>query len=125
MKLSKIPDLYDEHDDEELIYDSSEWNEAYLNSQMVMVVNNFSKERIDLLRNMVKHIYRDKADHMRRGEQYSPNSISSRRQTGIGVTAVGAVATVAGICAHQGVLIAGGVVVAAVGAGLFLTDKEK
>lgn len=122
--LSKLPDLYDEHDDEELKYDSSEWNETYLNSQMVTVVNNFSKERIDLLRNMVKFIYRDKANHIRREEEYKPNSTLSRKQVGIGVTAVGTVAAVAGICAHQGVLIAGGGVVAAVGVGLILADKE-
>lgn len=123
--LGKIPNLYDEHDDEELKYDSSKWDEAYLNSQMVTVVNNFSKERIELLRNMVKHIYRDKAEHIRREEEYKPNTTVSRKQVGIGVTAVGTVAAVAGICAHQGVLIVGGVVVAAVGVGLIITDKEE
>ena len=123
--LEKMPNLYDEHDDEKLKFDSSEWTETYLNSQMVTVVNNFSKERIDLLRNMVKYIYRDKAEHIRRKEENKSNSTLSRKQVGIGVTAVGTAVTVAGICGHQGVLIAGGVVVAVVGVGLILTGKEE
>ena len=122
--LNKISDLYDEHDDEELKYDSSEWTETYLNNQMVTVVNNFSKERIDLLRNMVKYIYRDKAEHIRGEKEYKSGSSLSKKQAGIGVTAVGTVAAVAGICVHQGILIAGGVVAAAVGVGLIITDKE-
>lgn len=39
------------------------------------------------------------------------------------MTAVGAVAAVAGICVQSGALIAGGVVVAAVGVGMIVTDK--
>lgn len=43
-----LSDLYDEHDGEELISDSTEWDEDYMNQQMVAVVTNFSKERIAL-----------------------------------------------------------------------------
>ena len=122
--LSKIPDLYDEHDEEELRYNSSEWNETYMNRQMVSVVNNFSKERVDLLRNMVKYIYRNKAENIRREEEYKQDPTISRKQVGIGITAVGAVAADAGICANQGLIVVGGVVAAAVGVGLILTDKQ-
>lgn len=120
---TKIDDLYDEHNEEILKYDRSEWNESYLNSQMVAVVSNFSKERVELLRNMVKYIYRDKAERISSGSQCQSSTTITRKQIGIGVTAAGAVATVAGICAHQGVLIVGGVVVAAVGVGMIVTDK--
>jgi hypothetical protein len=122
--LSKISDLYDEHDGEELKYSSSEWNETYLNSQMVSVVSNFSNERVELLRNMVSFIYSDRVERIRNEETKHSNISITRKQVGIGVTTVGAVAAVAGICAHQAVLIAGGVVVAAVGVGIILTDKE-
>lgn len=122
--LGKISDLYDEHDDEALKYDSSDWNEAYLNSQMVTVVNNFSKERVELLRNMVKYIYRDRAERIRKDDAVKSDTTITRKQVGIGVAAVGTVAAVAGICAQQSLLIVGGVGVAAVGAGLILTDKE-
>lgn len=121
---SNITDLYDEHNGETLKYDSSEWNEAYLNIQMVTVVSNFSKERVELLRNMVKYIYRDKAERIHSNNQYQSSSTIARKQVGMGVTAVGAATTVAGICTQQGLLIAGGVVIAAVGVGLIVTDKE-
>lgn len=121
---SNIPDLFDEHNEEVLKYDCGDWNESYLNNQMVAVVSNFSKERVELLRNMVKYVYRDKAEKISADGQYQSTTTVTRKQVGIGMTAAGAVATVAGICAHQGLLIAGGVVVAAVGVGLIVTDKE-
>lgn len=119
-----ILDLFDEHDGETLKYDRGEWSESYLNNQMVVVVSNFSKERVELLRNMVKYIYRDKVEKINTGTQYQNTTSITKKQVGIGMTAAGAVATAAGICAHQGLLIAGGVVVAAVGVGLIVTDKE-
>lgn len=121
---AKMPDLFDEHDDEVLKYDRSNWNEKYLNSQMVTVVNNFSKERIDLLRNMVQYIYHDTVEKINASNQYQSDSSITSKQVGIGMTAAGAVATVAGICAQQELLIAGGVLVAVVGVGLIVTDKE-
>ncbi len=120
----KMTDLYDEHNDEILNYSSSDWNEAYLNSQMVTVVNNFSKERVELLRNMVKYIYREKADCIRKADEFKTNTTITRKQVGVGAAAVGTVAAVAGICAHEGLLIAGGAAVMAVGIGLILTDGE-
>lgn len=121
---SNISDLFDEHNEEILKYDCSEWTESYLNNQMVVVVSNFSKERVELLRNMVKYIYRDKVERMNSRNQ-SQNTITiTRKQIGIGMTAGGAVATAAGICVNQGLLIVGGVVVVVAGVGFIVTDKE-
>lgn len=53
----KLEGLYDQHDGEVLMSDSSAWNEDYMNQQMVAVVTNFSKERIELLKNIVHKIY--------------------------------------------------------------------
>ena len=112
--------LFDEHDGENLKYDRSDWDESYINDQMVAVVSNFSKERVELLRNMVKSIYGD----INTGSQSQNTATVTRKQVGIGITAIGAVSAVVGICAHQGLLIAGGVAAAAVGVGLIVTDKE-
>lgn len=117
--VSKLDDLYDEHDGETLKYESAEWNEEYLNNQMVVLVNNFSKERIELLRNMAKYLYRDKANKIR--TQSSLNI--SRKQIVTGVAIAGAIITVAGICTSKGLAIAGGVVFAA-GVIMVATDKE-
>lgn len=70
---SKTGNLYDEHDEEKLNYDVTCWDEDYLNKQMVNVVNNFSKERIELLKGMVRHIYRDKVQKIRAEESSSHN----------------------------------------------------
>ena len=109
--------------DEMLKYASSKMNEAYLNNQMVVVVGNFSKERVELLRNMVRFLYRDKAEKIKTQADSEQSYQITRKQVGTGVTAVGAVAAVAGICVQSGALIAGGVVVAAVGVGMIVTDK--
>lgn len=48
----KLPNLYDEHDGEELKLNKNDWSKDYFNQQMVILVTNFSKERVDLLRKM-------------------------------------------------------------------------
>lgn len=124
---SVLGSLYDEHDSESLNYDVTEWSEDYLNEQMVAVVNNFSKERIELLKGMVRHIYRDKVQKIR-GEQ--PPAYTQEKRTvtqkhiGAGVTVAGAALAVAGICTSQTMLTVGGVAVAAVGVALIVTDKR-
>lgn len=120
----KMNDLYDEHDGEVLKYDTFEWNESYLNHQMVIVVNNFSKERIELLRNLVKYLYKDKANKIKAEEEHKLLSEISRKQVGTGVVIAGAAVTVAGICASEGIVIAGGVVLTAAGVIMIATDKE-
>lgn len=121
--LPLLDNLYDEHDDEILEYDKMQWNENYLNKEMVTVVNNFSKDRIELLRNIVKYLYKDRVESIKNDRQKNTSSSVSRKQIGIGVTAVGAAVTIAGICTAEGLVIAGGVVIAAVGVAMIVTDK--
>lgn len=123
---SVLGNLYDDHDGESLNYDVTGWSEDYLNEQMVAVVNNFSKERIELLKDMVRHIYRDKVQKIR-SEQNSAHTQEKRvikqKHVGAGVTVAGAALAVAGICTSQTILTIGGVAVAAVGVALIVTDK--
>lgn len=123
---SKIGNLYDEHDEEKLNYDVTCWDEDYLNEQMVNVVNNFSKERIELLKGMVRHIYRDK------GQKILAEASSSYKQkrhavtqTHIvaGIAVASAALAVAGICTSHTILTIGGVA-AAVSVALIVTDKR-
>lgn len=120
---SKMNDVYDEHDGEQLKYDTMEWNESYLSYQMVTVVNNFSKERIELLRSMVKYLYKDKANKMKEETEYKSSGVS-RKQIGAGVAVAGAAVAVVGICASEGLMVAGGVALAAAGVVMIVTDKE-
>lgn len=116
--------IYTEHDGEVLNFDVSAWNEDYLNQQMVTVVNSFSKERIDLLKGMVRYLYKDKANKIRseRENSYSSKEIT-RKQVGTGVTVAGAALAVAGICTSHTALTVGGVVVAVAGVALIVSDK--
>lgn len=120
----KMGNIYTEHDGEILNFDVDAWNEEYLNQQMVTVVNCFSKERIDLLKGMVRYLYKDKANKIRSELNDTPNqSYITRKQVGTGVTVAGAALTVAGICTSYTALTIGGVVVAAAGITLIISDK--
>lgn len=59
LKLAEesLNSLYDEHDGEVLINDNSQWNKDYMDTQMVNVIRNFSRERIELLKNICAHLY--------------------------------------------------------------------
>lgn len=124
---SALGNIYDEHDGETLNYDVTGWNEDYLNEQMVAVVNNFSKERVDLLKGMVRYIYQAKAQKIRNEETPSytqEKRAISQKHIGAGVTVAGAALAAAGICTSHTILTIGGVAAAAVGVALILTDKE-
>lgn len=120
----KMGNIYAEHDGENLNFDKSAWNKDYLNQQMAVVIDNFSKERINLLKKMVLYLYKDKADKIRNNKENTHTSQEfTRKQVGTGAVAAGAVLAVAGICTSQTVLAVGGVVVAAAGVVLVVSDK--
>lgn len=53
---SSMAGLYDEHDGKELIEDSSLWDDDYMDKVMVKVLSNFSHERIDHLKEVVRYL---------------------------------------------------------------------
>lgn len=120
----KMGNIYTEHDGEVLNFDVSSWNEDYLNQQMVTVVNCFSKERIDLLKGMVRFLYKEKTNKIR-SEAANAQSQSQivRKQVGTGVTVAGAALTVAGICTSHTALTVGGIVVVAAGIAQIVRKK--
>lgn len=122
--IEKMGNIYTEHDGEVLNFDVASWNEDYLNQQMVVVVNCFSKERIDLLKGMVRFLYKEKANKIRNEESSTQfQSYITRKRVGTSVTVAGAVLTVAGICTSHTVLTIGGVVIAVSGIALIVSDK--
>lgn len=50
-----MKELYDDHDGRVLNYEKSSWTDHYMNELMVQVVGNFSRDRIDLLKKVVRH----------------------------------------------------------------------
>lgn len=53
---SSVEGLYDEHDGKELIENQSEWDDAYMSRLMVQVVGNFSHERLEHLKKVVRYL---------------------------------------------------------------------
>lgn len=129
---SKMGNLFESHDGEQFKL-STDWNEDYLNEEMVAVVNNFSKERIELLKSIVSRIYFRENDEIlkaSRNDESLVNTSNLRRKISGTKIAGGATALVG-----AGLLI-GGLVVAdtpiivpviggvAVGAGSLLFFKK-
>lgn len=102
---NNMSDLYDLHDGEKLYYNSATWDEDYMNQQMVSVVTNFSKERIELLGKIVKKRYAYKFQ-----PEITVNSNRSNNANLTGETSNGGL---------TGVQIAGGIIAVA-GAGVLI-----
>ena len=54
---SSMTGLYDEHDGKEFVEDRNLWNDDYMNKVMVKVLYNFSHERIDHLKEVVRYLH--------------------------------------------------------------------
>lgn len=122
--MENMENIYTEHDGEKLSFDVNDWNEKYLNQQMVAAVNCFSKERIDLLKGMVRYLYKEKVSKIHSEINENPvQSHITRKQVGTGATVAGAALAVAGICTSHTVLTVGGIVVAGAGIALIISDK--
>ena len=86
--------LYDEHDGEELVEDHSLWNDDYMNSQMVKVLSNFSHERLDHLKQVVRYLRpADEKPKSSGDDTVAKIGVGA----GIGALAGGAIALAAGI----------------------------
>lgn len=121
---SDITDLYDEHDGEVLKYEESRWTKGYMDEQMVQVVYNFSKERVDLLKRICKHIYSERASKIESGKYNSePKIIITQKQVGTGLSAVGVGAIVVGVAIEAQMIAVAGFVASIAGAIMIITDK--
>lgn len=130
-------DIYDEHDGEELITDKSKWDKSYMNDEMVAVVDNFSKERIRLLKNIVTYLYMPEeassaapkktaytVNASRNTSKPQPEDNRAKNPVGMGLAVAGAAAAVAGVCASKILVAAGGAAVAAAGIVNIIMNKE-
>ncbi len=123
----KLVNLYDEHDGEILIEDSIIWAKEYMDSQMVKLVRNFSKERINLLKNICRHLYRDKVQDIKveRSRQASKSPQISKKQVGAGLAIGGTVVAIAGVAVSKPVITVAGVAVAVVGGYMIISDSQE
>ncbi len=72
--------LYDEHDGKELVEDRTLWNDDYMDKVMVKVLSNFSHERIDHLKEVVRYLRPVTKTVTPKKEQTSSHNYSSTHQ---------------------------------------------
>jgi len=117
-------DLYEEHDGEALQHDVDLWTKDYMDEQMVQVIYNFSKKRIELLKRICKHLYGERAEKIEKERIVSSSRKHiSQKQVGTGLVVGGVVATVVGITVVKSVIVVAGVASVVVGGVLIITDK--
>ena len=127
---SNMDNLYDEHDGEKLNGNSATWTVDYMNQQMVSVVTNFSRERVNTLKKIVEFLYGNKVEETKETGSRTTAATSSSKNGLTGQQIVGGIVAVAGagalICGIVNVPIAivGGVAIAG-GAVLFATGGNK
>ncbi len=124
--------LTDDHDGEKFLPEG-EWKEEYFNEQMVAVVNNFSEERLGLLKRMAAHLFKrtnqeaesvsgDAAGALPQAGKRGPGAV---RKTGFAVAAAGAAMLTGGILAEVPVIaVCGGIAAAAGGSMIVLSRKS-
>lgn len=120
-----LSDLYVTHNGDVLDFDVTSWNTESLNLQLVSVINNFSKERIELIKAMSRYLLKEKANNIR-SERSRPQTVNiQQKHIGYGVATAGLALGITGLCISQPIMTVAGVVVIAAGVALVLTDKEK
>lgn len=123
-----ISGLYEEHDDDDFITDSSLWDKSYMDRQFNNLMYNFSKKRIKHLKEVCKFIYADriKNSEYKKSRERKENSNSGGTKV-IGTTAVvgGLGITVAGIMLEKALLTTFGGTIAVIGAVMLFGSKDK
>lgn len=138
--LKSMPNLIVPHDGEEFNYDMSAWTKDYFNKESNNLVDNFSQERIDFLKQMCAYLYKDKIS----SNKFTPKTDSvgqrsgsgdqstrstgekhtmSKKQVGTVTAGAGAVVAVAGLAMSSTPVAIAGAVVAVAGGILILSDK--
>ncbi|NCD09342.1 MAG: hypothetical protein EOL98_07940 [Negativicutes bacterium] len=79
-RASNVSGLFDSYDGREFQHDKSKWNDDYMDKLMVQIVGNFSHERIDHLKDVVKYL-RPTKTHFQKNSIQSNKYKFEQRQT--------------------------------------------
>lgn len=122
---NNIEDLYDEHDGEIFSNNKEDWTKEYMDEQMVNVIINFSKERIELLKKVCRYLYSDRIKK-HQNEVVSEEKAKiyiTKKQVGTGLAVAGVATTVVGAIVSKPIVIGVGVVTTVAGGILILSEK--
>ncbi len=114
-----VEGLYDVYDGETLIEDKASWTEDYMNTLMVKVVDNFSKERLAHLKRVVRYLNPVPDQKVSRNARHSATSHTSRKGGPKSYGEQKLEDEKAGLIVHKGATIAIGTAIGCViGAGI-------
>jgi hypothetical protein len=121
---SKIENLYDQHDGTELDYNSSNYTKSHMDKQMTKVVMNFSKERIELLKSICKHLYKDRIRNIEQTKKtINQEPGFSQKQIGSSACIGGVAIVVVGVVVSKIVIVGLGVAVSLAGLGAIINGE--
>ena len=120
----KIDNLLEEFDDGELDNDKSHWSKDYMNEMKVELKGNFSRKRIDHLKQICTYIYQDKVKIIETKRRNTSSSSSNNTQKTVAKGAIvgGVAIAVVGVAVVDVALVAMGTVIAI--AGVVLLSKK-
>jgi hypothetical protein len=129
----KLPNLYQKHNGEELKAEISDWTNDYYDDERYRLEKNFSRERLNLLRDMTKHRYADtikyraeeENERQRQAQKQRTESAITTKQAGSAAIVVGVVAAGIGIGISSTMVTLVGAVVAVGGIVAVATDATK
>lgn len=75
---ASVKGLYDIHDGKEFEMNKQNWNDNYMNKQMVQVVNNFSHERINHIKDIVHYLRPVDKNIQYNNQKINQNSINTK-----------------------------------------------
>ena len=79
--IQKYIDIFVKHDQKQLEEDKEKWNENYLFLEKGRLITNFSKERVEHIKNIIKKLYPEKNKEIPTSTTYSTGTNKKRKAT--------------------------------------------
>lgn len=120
-----MEDLLEDFDDDELDYDKSHWSEDYMNELKVELMGNFSKKRIDHLKQICSYLFKDKVKMIeaQRRTTSSASVCCTQRTVAKGAVVGGVAIAAVGVAVAEAAIVATGAVIAVAGGVVLVTKK--
>lgn len=122
-----IPDLFNNQDDEVFIQDSSKWDKEYMNSQLNKLMYNFSKERINHIKDICKKIYSERRVKIEENRSNEGNNVRivGTEKIAVGTSLVGVATIAAGVICSKSILTVGGAALLIGGGVAYINEVSK
>ena len=79
--IQKYIDIFVKYDQKQFENDKEKWNEKYLFDEKGRLITNFSKERVEHIKNIIRKLYPEKNKEIPTSTTYSTGTNKKRKQT--------------------------------------------